>query len=320
MSQTNRLSTHIARAVARLLPREFLLWLDTFRINTNNVDSDKADKVTGATDGNLAGLDATGNLTDSGKAPPSGDIVGTTDTQTLTNKTIDGDNNSLSNLDHGAEVDNPSSGVHGVAGSVVGTTDTQTLSNKTLTTPTIGDFSNAQHNHQAAGGGGVLDHGLALSGLADDDHTQYHNDSRGDARYIGWTADGLHPHLVARATYDYAEHGGAISTIGLGVTLPDNAIVIRSWYEVITTLTSATDAATVAIDIPIDDPAGIVAAIAISDVSNPWDAGLHEGIQDGTVANAANKTTLARELSITIAVEAVTAGKFVLFCEYIVSD
>ena len=31
-------------------------------------------------------------------------------------------------------------------------------------------------------GGGVTDHG-ALTGLADDDHTQYHNDARGDARY-----------------------------------------------------------------------------------------------------------------------------------------
>ena len=31
-------------------------------------------------------------------------------------------------------------------------------------------------------GGGVTDHG-ALTGLGDDDHTQYHNDTRGDARY-----------------------------------------------------------------------------------------------------------------------------------------
>lgn len=67
----------------------------------------------------------------------SGDLVGTSDTQTLTNKTIDGDNNTISNLAHGAEVDNPSSGVHGVTGLVVGTTDTQTLTNKTLTSPNV---------------------------------------------------------------------------------------------------------------------------------------------------------------------------------------
>lgn len=32
------------------------------------------------------------------------------------------------------------------------------------------------------GGGGVTDHG-ALTGLGDDDHSQYHNDTRGDLRY-----------------------------------------------------------------------------------------------------------------------------------------
>jgi hypothetical protein len=45
------------------------------------------------------------------------------------------------------------------------------------------------------GGGGVTDHG-ALTGLADDDHTQYHNNTRGDARYsqLG------HGHAIADTT------------------------------------------------------------------------------------------------------------------------
>lgn len=45
------------------------------------------------------------------------------------------------------------------------------------------------------GGGGVTDHG-ALTGLADDDHTQYHTDARGDARYsqLG------HTHTVSQIT------------------------------------------------------------------------------------------------------------------------
>ncbi|MEQ1652891.1 MAG: DUF2793 domain-containing protein, partial [Hyphomicrobium sp.] len=34
----------------------------------------------------------------------------------------------------------------------------------------------------SGGGGGVTDHGL-LTGLTDDDHVQYHNNARGDARY-----------------------------------------------------------------------------------------------------------------------------------------
>lgn len=52
-------------------------------------------------------------------------------------------------------------------------TAVQTLTNKTLTTPTITSFVNATHNHQSNTGGGTLDHGLALTGLLDDDHTQY---------------------------------------------------------------------------------------------------------------------------------------------------
>lgn len=37
-----------------------------------------------------------------------------------------------------------------------------------------------------SGGGGTSDHG-ALTGLSDDDHSQYHNDTRGDARYYTQT-------------------------------------------------------------------------------------------------------------------------------------
>lgn len=134
--------------------------------------------------------------------------------------------------------------------------------------------------------------------------------------------DGLYPLRVARATYDFAEHGGAVSTIGLGVTLPDNAIVTRAWYEVLTALLTAgaPHDATVSIDIPVDDVAGILAAIAISDGTTPWAIGLHDAIQDGTLAAFAEKTTAAREISITIGVEAVTAGKFIIFAEYIISD
>ena len=45
--------------------------------------------------------------------------------------------------------------------------------------------ADAHHNesHALSSHTGTLDHGSALTGLSDDDHPQYHNNTRGDARY-----------------------------------------------------------------------------------------------------------------------------------------
>ena len=69
-----------------------------------------------------------------------------------------------------------------------------------------------------SGDGGVTDHG-ALTGLADDDHTQYHTDARGDARYyVQGTVDAA---LAGKAD---SSHTQAISTItGLQTALDGKA-------------------------------------------------------------------------------------------------
>lgn len=52
-----------------------------------------------------------------------------------------------------------------ISDTIVVLTATQTLTNKTLTTPTIGDFTNATHSHQNAAGGGPLDAAAIGSGV-----------------------------------------------------------------------------------------------------------------------------------------------------------
>lgn len=55
------------------------------------------------------------------------------------------------------------------------------------------------------GGSGVTDHG-ALTGLADDDHTQYHTDARGDARYSQLGHNHDHGNLTGLADDDHPQY------------------------------------------------------------------------------------------------------------------
>ena len=56
-------------------------------------------------------------------------------------------------------------GANGVNRTVVNLSESQTLSNKTLSAPNIGDFTGAQHSHQNAAGGGLLDVAAIGSGV-----------------------------------------------------------------------------------------------------------------------------------------------------------
>lgn len=146
---------------------------------------------------------------------------------------------------------------------------------------------------------------------------------------------------IAVATFDPSANTGerTIAAHTLGVHIPDNAVIINAFYDVVTTFTSATDAATIKIGLVTQDTGAFVAAIAISDASNVYDAGMHGTLTAGTttlseaapntrtvIVNAADisasyvKTTAERELVATVAVEALTAGKLNLFVEYVISD
>lgn len=141
---------------------------------------------------------------------------------------------------------------------------------------------------------------------------------------------------IAVATFNPSANTAqrTIAAHGLGVYLPDNAIVTRAWYEVVSTFTSAgADAGTIALSVQTADD--IVAAVAISNGANPWDAGLH-GTKVGSGARSGNaetalvandsdvatmvKLTAIRQLTATVATQALTAGKLNLYVEYVLGD
>lgn len=112
---------------------------------------------------------------------------------------------------------------------------------------------------------------------------------------------------VCTAVFD-ATSGKAIGTHTLtGNSLPSGAVIVQRDYYVITTFTSATDAATIALGATTQDDDCLKAAIAISAGANPWDA----GVFIPAVPAAAIMTTAARTLCAVVAVEALTAGKLV---------
>ena len=125
---------------------------------------------------------------------------------------------------------------------------------------------------------------------------------------------------------------------GLGMYIPDNAIVIAGFVDVITTFQSTaggTDLATIALHLQSADD--FVAAISIAAAGDVWDAGLHgckigypnlgaDAAHDSQVEVAALfagtflKMTARRELTATVATAALTAGKANIYVCYLTGE
>lgn len=124
-----------------------------------------------------------------------------------------------------------------------------------------------------------------------------------------------------------------VGTYGLGVYIPNKAIVLRAWVDVITTFTSAgADAGTIAVQLNTADD--VIAAVAISAAGDVWDAGIHgskigfpnlgaDAAHDSAVEVAALfagsyvKMTAEREITAVVATQALTAGKAAIYVEYV---
>lgn len=89
------------------------------------------------------------------------------------------------------------------------------------------DYAVGWVNQTGGGGGGVTDHG-ALTGLNDDDHPQYHNNARGDARYapVGHVGAGgtAHANAVAGGAAGFMTGADKTKLDGIsGTNTGDNA-------------------------------------------------------------------------------------------------
>jgi hypothetical protein len=122
---------------------------------------------------------------------------------------------------------------------------------------------------------------------------------------------------VARAVYDFADVGGAIGAITSPVVIPNRAVIIGGFVSVITTCTTAgADAGSMAIS--VEGANDIVSAITVVNGANAWDAGRQAIVpKRNTPESTSVKTTAARRVTFTIATQAFTAGKFVVYLEYV---
>jgi hypothetical protein len=130
---------------------------------------------------------------------------------------------------------------------------------------------------------------------------------------------GLGAKRVAYALFDpTAVVGDRTATAhALAAIIPINSFVTGAWYWVETTLTSAADSATIALS--IEGANDVTTAIAISDVSNPWDTSAKpvEGTPVVETTSTWLKTSAARAVTATVGVQALTGGKVHIWVEYV---
>jgi len=103
--------------------------------------------------------------------------------------------------------------------------------------------------------------------------------------------------------------------------IPDNAIILDGMVDVLTTFAGDGDDGSL-IEIGLNTSADIVAQVAISDGTNPWDAGLQDIIPVGTAATAV-KATAARDITVEWTAggtdTTLTQGEMRIILRYVVS-
>lgn len=124
------------------------------------------------------------------------------------------------------------------------------------------------------------------------------------------------PHLdvkAVRARYDFAADGGAVSTIAITQEkLPDTAVILGGFVEVDTAVTGAANAEAA---VKVEAAGDIVASAVVTGA--PWSTTGRKSIIPAFTGATSVKTTVKRDISIVIAVAALTAGAFDVVLFYV---
>ena len=135
---------------------------------------------------------------------------------------------------------------------------------------------------------------------------------------IGFTPGGNSQMKFAKVTFDPTANAAqrAIAAHALG-TLPNGAVVVGGFIVVNTTFTSnGADAGTIAIS--VEGANDIKAAIAIADVTNPWDAGKQAIIPKANTPETTSVTLSAeRSITATVAAQTLLGGKATIYLLYV---
>ena len=119
---------------------------------------------------------------------------------------------------------------------------------------------------------------------------------------------------TAQATWDFSVNGGATGTTDLHVSIPKNAIIIRSWVY---TLTNPITTAGGTISFKCENASDIIAATAAESY------GSYPGSIDGASTGAASafkyidNAAASCDIQVVIATGAVTAGKLTAYVQYV---
>lgn len=118
---------------------------------------------------------------------------------------------------------------------------------------------------------------------------------------------------IAQATYDFSVQGGTVAAHGLGISLPANAVIMNSLMEVVTPIVSVSNNGTFAIS--CEDANNIFTATDI-DSSSAGDILKGTALPSAPVGHIAS----ACEITATIGTNAFTAGKVIVWVEYVVGQ